>query len=97
MTQHFDFAGGEVGVVGAFGTCAYQTGDAQTKFVTHGLGDFEHIGTIRIADNLHQTFAVAQINKNDAAVVAAAMYPAAQADCLAHQCLVGQAAVMCSH
>ena len=97
MTQHFDFAGGEVGVVGAFGTRTNQTGDAQAKFVTHGFGGLEHVGAIRIADDLHQTFAVAQINKNNATVVTAAMYPAAQADCLAHQCLVGQAAVMCSH
>ena len=97
MTQHFDLAGSEVGVVGTFRTCTYQTRDAQTKFVTHGLGRFEHVGAIRIADDLYETFAIAQVDEDDPAVVAAAVYPAAQADGLAHQCLVGQAAIVCSH
>jgi hypothetical protein len=46
---------------------------------------------------LHQTFAVAQIDENDAAVVAAAMDPAAQTHGLAEKCLSGEAAIMSSH
>ena len=37
----------------------------------------------RIQDNLCQALAIAQINKDDAAVVPAALHPAHQVDCLA--------------
>src|SRR5207245_2911179 len=50
-----------------------------------------------IADDLHQAFAVAQVDEDDAAVVAATVHPAAQADGLAEQCLIGEAAVVGSH
>jgi len=97
MTQYFDLAGIEVGIIGAFGTCTYQTRDAQTELVTHRLGGLEHVGTIRITDDLNQAFAITQIDEDDAAVVTATMDPAAQADRLAHQRLGGQAAIVCSH
>jgi hypothetical protein len=46
---------------------------------------------------LHQSFAVAQIDENDATVVAAAMDPAAQTDGLAEKRLSGEAAIVSSH
>ena len=37
-------------------------------------------GAVGVAHHLHQTFAVAQVDEDDAAVVAAAMHPAADGD-----------------
>ena len=49
---------------------------------------------VRIADDLHQAFAVAQVDEDDAAVVAAAMHPARQRDGLAEVAAVDAAAII---
>jgi hypothetical protein len=46
---------------------------------------------------LHQAFAVAQVDEDDAAMVATTMDPAAQADGLAEKYLSSEAAVLGSH
>jgi hypothetical protein len=83
VCQHFDLAGFQIRVTGSLRAAAYNTGDTQTEFITHRFCGSKNICTIRIADHLHQTFAVAQINKNHTAVITTTMNPAAQADGLA--------------
>jgi len=97
IAYHFDLAGIEVVVDGAVRTVAHHAGGAQAELVAHMFGCLEHLGLLRIADDLHQALAVAQIDENDAAVVAATMHPAAQADGLAEQSLGSEAAVVGSH
>ena len=58
------------------------------------LGGRERRGAIGIADDLHEAFAVAQVDEDDAAVVAAAMDPAHQRDGLAEVAAVDAAAVV---
>ena len=97
LRQHLDLAGCQVGIGGAFRAVAHQAGDAQAEFVAHALGGLEDLGAVRVADDLHQAFAVAQVDEDHAAVVAPAMHPAAQADGLAEQRFSGEAAILGSH
>ena len=67
-------------------------GRARTKPVTfehvlvaHALGLGEHLGGVRIEHDLQQALAVAQIDEDDAAMVAPAMGPAGHRDDLADQ------------
>ncbi len=48
----------------------------QAELVAHAFGDLEGVGAVGVADDLHQAFAVAQVDEDDAAVVAAAVGPA---------------------
>ncbi len=102
--QHFDGAGVDfdlarfqVGVDRAFEAVGHGAGDAQAVLVTHVLGGLEDIGVVRMADDLHQAFTVAQVDEDHPAVVAAAVYPAAQADGLAQQFFGDEAAVVSTH
>src|SRR3989338_3197192 len=97
MAQNLDLAAGDVGVGRAFRAVAHLACDAQHEFVAHRLGDPEHLGVVRIADDLRHPLAVAQVDENHPAVVAAAMRPAAQADGLIELVGVEQSAVMSSH
>ena len=54
-------------------------------------------GAVGVADDLHQAFAVAQVDEDHAAMVAAAVRPAHQRHGLAEQRFADQAAVGCSH
>jgi ribosomal protein S18 acetylase RimI-like enzyme len=69
----------------------------QAELVAHRFGVLEDIGAVRVAHHLDQAFAVAQVDEDHAAVVAATVHPAAQADGLAEQCLGSEAAVLGSH
>ncbi len=78
VRQHFDLAGDEVGVLGAGRTAAHLAGDAQAELVAHALGGGKGLGAVGIADHLHQTFPVAQVDEDNPAVVASAVGPAEQ-------------------
>jgi hypothetical protein len=58
--------------------------DLHAELVAHAFGGLEHRRD-PVADHLHQAFAVAQVDEDHAAVVAAALHPAAQRHGLAHQ------------
>ena len=79
------------------GRARTSAGDLQAELVAHFLGDRERRGAVRVADDLHQAFAVAQVDEDHAAVVAAAMRPAHQRDRLAEERFAHQAAVGRSH
>jgi hypothetical protein len=57
----------------------------QAEFVAHRFGNPEHRRPVRIADDLRHAFAVAQVNEDHAAVIAAPMRPATEADFLADE------------
>ena len=95
--QYLDLAAGDIRIGRACRTVAHPAGEAQHEFVAHRFGDFEHLGTVGIADDLRQPLAVAQVDEDHPAVVAAAMRPAAQADGLIELVGVEQSAIMSSH
>ena len=64
------------------------------ELVAQRLGGREGVGAVGVADDLHQAFAVAQVDEDDAAVVAAAMHPAHQRDGLAEVAAVDAAAIV---
>ena len=94
MREHLDLAGHEVGVDRAFGTRAHAARDGDAELVAQRLGRGERRGAVGIADDLHEAFAVAQVDEDHAAVVAAAMHPARQRDGLAEVAAVDAAAVV---
>ncbi len=80
VAEDLDLARGQVGVLGAGGTAAHLAAHLQHELVAHRLGGLEHLGAVGIAHHLHQALAVAQVDEDDATVVAAAMHPAADGD-----------------
>ena len=95
VREHLDLAGHEVRVDRAFGARPHEAGHARcTNSLRSVLGGRERRGAVRVADDLHQAFAVAQVDEDDAAVVAAAMDPAHQRDGLAEVAAVDAAAVV---
>ena len=97
MAQQLDLAAGNILVLGAFRAAAHAAGHFQHVFVAHRFGNLEHVGAIRVAHHLRQAFAVAQVDEDYTAVVAAAMRPAAQGDGLAEVGNIELPAVMSSH
>ena len=85
VDHHFHFAGGQVGVNGVGGALFDEAGDADDVFGAQvfgaGMGPREALAA---KDELRGAFAIAQVNEDDAAQVAAAMDPAHQQDALAH-------------
>ena len=81
----FDFAGGDFWIVGAGGADADFAGDGDDAFGAQGGGAGEEFGGQigRIENGLGAAFAVADVNKNDAAEVAAGVDPAGKDDGLA--------------
>ena len=52
---------------------------------------------VRIANDLQQTFSVAQINKNNSAMVAATVSPTIQGHCLTNEFLVNETGIFGTH
>jgi hypothetical protein len=61
------------------------------------FGHLEHLGAVGVADDLHQAFAVAQVDEDHAAMVAAAVRPTHEGDGLVHQRFADLATVSGSH
>ena len=97
VRQHLDFAGGQLRVDGGLVAQPHLAFHPQHKLVAHLLGQRKHVGAIRVEHNLHQPFAVAQVDKNHAAVVAPAVRPAAQGHLLSVQCFGDLSAIMTAH
>ncbi len=86
--------GREVRVDGAVRARAHPARHGDDELVAQLLGDGERRRAVGVADDLHQAFAVAQIDEDHAAMVAAAMRPAHQRDGLAEVAAVDAAAVV---
>ena len=61
------------------------------------LRRLECLGRVRIEDDLEQPRAIAQVDEDHAAVVAATMHPAGRLDGAAREGLVDFSAVVCAH
>src|SRR5436309_6137048 len=80
MREDLDFAAREIGIDGAFGSWSNQTGNADYKLVAQDLCSGKGQSTVRVTDDLYQTFAVPQVDENDAAMIASSVNPATDAD-----------------
>ena len=67
------------------------------ELVAHGFGKREHLGPVRVANDLRQAFAIAQVDEDHAAVVAATVSPAAKGDDLPVEGGIELSAVMSTH
>ena len=97
VREHFDLAALELVVGGAFGACPHQARDLHAELVAQVLGDGEGRGAIRVAHHLHVAFAVAHVDEDHAAVVAATVHPAAKGDGLAQQGFGHETAIVSTH
>ena len=97
MAKHFDLAAFELLVDGTFGAQAHHAFDLHTKFIADIFGNLEHIGAVRVTNHLHIAFAVSQIDKDHATMVASAIDPSAQRHTLSLQCFGDQSTVVRSH
>ena len=96
LSQDFDLAGGQLGVLGAFRTPTHPAFDPQHEFAAHLLSGAEDLGKVRIVHHLHQALAVAQVDEDDAAEVTAGVDPAFEHDGLADVLGTQGAARMCT-
>ena len=78
MRQHFDLAAEQVGVDRAFGAPAHDAGDLEHKLVTHRFGSGESFLAVRVGNDLHHAFAIAQVDEDDPTMVTAPVRPAAK-------------------
>ena len=97
VTQYLDFTGRQIRVDGALGTVPDTAGDPDHVFIADRIGDGKGLGPVGIEHNLGQSLAVAQINKDHAAMIATAVDPAAQADLLVDHGRIDVPAVMTTH
>ena len=85
VDHHFNFAGGQVRVDGVGGALFDEAGDADDVFGAQVFGAGMGLGEALAAeDELRRTFAIAQVDEDDAAQIAAAMDPAHQQHALAN-------------
>ena len=97
MCKHLHLACGEIRIDRSLGTPAHRPDHAQAVLAAHALGVGEGLGPVRIADDLDQPLAIAQVDEDDPAVVAAAVRPAVQGDGVPEVRGVDLAAIMRSH
>ena len=83
FAEDFDFAAGKVGVFGTGGAQADAAFDGKAVFVAYLFGEREGVCGVGVDDDLYEAAAVAQVDEDDAAVVAATVYPAGNLDGLA--------------
>ena len=97
VREHFDLAASQRRVHGPLGAAAHDALHAQHELVAHAVGDGERVRAVGIADHLDQALAIAQVDEDDASVVAPAMRPAEEVDGPAEEPGIGQAAVFRAH
>src|SRR4029077_2957617 len=78
----------------AVGARPNAAGGRDDEFVAELFGDRERGRAVGIADELHQAFAIAQVDEDDAAMVATAMNPSADRHGLAQSLAVDTAAII---
>src|SRR5204863_5594850 len=94
VREDLDLATDQAGVDRALRARANAPRNRDDVFVAKFLCRRESGGPIRIADHLHESFAVAQIDENDAAMVAAPVHPAADGNGLAKSFAVDEPAIV---
>ena len=94
VREHLDLARHQVGVDRAFRPRTHAARHRDAVFVAQRLRRRERRGAIRVADDLHQSLAVAQVDEDDAAVIAAAMNPARKRHGLVEEAAVDATAIV---
>src|SRR5262249_14825139 len=92
-----DLARGPVCLCGALRARAPAAPESLTELVADPLAGGEPARGIRLAHHLHQALAIAQVDEDHAAVVAAPVHPAGHGDLPADQAGGHLSAVMCAH
>ena len=95
--EKLDLAGLQLGIGGTGRSRSDRAAHGQHVLAAGTLGFLEDIGAIRVEDDLQQAVSVAQVNENDAAMVAAAVDPAGDGHGLADQRFVDLTTVMRTH
>ncbi len=85
LAQHLDLPRLQVGIRRARRPRPHQSCDLEHELIAHALGHREHRRLVGIEYDLQQPLAIAQIDENDAAMVAAAMRPTGDRDDLPGQ------------
>ena len=83
LAQYFHSTAFQVAVFSTRWASTHQAFHTHTKFIAQGFGGSKYIGQVGVAHHLHQTFAVAKVDKNNTTVVTATLHPAAQGNGLA--------------
>src|SRR5258708_298485 len=97
VREFFDLPALQAGIHRALRTAAHHARHAQHELVAHAVGRGERGGAIGMAYDLHQAFAVAQVDEDHPAMVAAAVHPAVDRDGLAKETSVDEAAIVGAH
>ena len=75
VAQHLHLAAADAVVDGAFRTATHLAGDADAVFVAQAFRRAEGLGAVRVADDLRQALAVAQIDEDHPAMIPPPMHP----------------------
>ncbi len=97
LGDELDGARSQVGIGGASRTRAYAAFDTDDEFIAQSFGLREHRSLLGIKHHLQQALAVAQVDENDAAVIAPPMHPAGHLDFFLREGRAHLAAVMATH
>ncbi len=97
VRQHLHLAGAQGGIGRTLGPAPDQARDPQHVLASRAIGGRERRRPVRIADHLRQPVAVAQVDEDHAAVVAAPVRPAAQGHRAADQGGAQLAAIVRAH
>jgi hypothetical protein len=65
LREHLDLPAHQVGIDGTFGPVAHASHDPQHEFAAHLVGGLERDRRVGVAHDLHQTLAIAQVDKDD--------------------------------
>ena len=95
--EHLDLAGSEVRIGRALRARAHETRDADDEFVAQFFGLGKHLRCVRIADDLHETLAITQIDEDHAAMIATPVDPTRNGDSATNEGFVDLTAVMSAH
>jgi hypothetical protein len=97
MTQQFDLARLQMDIGRPARTDAHQSRDLENVFVADPLRHRKNGRPIRIEHDLQQSLAIAQVDEDDAAMIAPPMGPAGHGDHLTDQRLADLTAIVSAH
>lgn len=97
MAKNFDPTRNHFVVLGAFRTSADNANNLKTEFITALVSRGKNVRTIRVANNLNDTFTVTEVDKDHTTVVTATMSPAEKSHGLTDEGFINQARIYGSH
>ncbi|MNL55787.1 hypothetical protein D3C87_1792220 [compost metagenome] len=97
MGEHFHFTGRHIFIDLAVRTGTHGADDLDAEFIAQVVRLVERGLLVRIEEHLHDAFAVAHINKDQAAQIATTVDPTTQSDFLAHVRQIQLPAIFSTH